>query len=90
MKVVKLRKTQTLYKRGFTHAFKFTKWDEETGSVLAALNKIYNNRQWRGRYWAWEVSFTDWKPNPEDGLWKRSTFIGVRSEAVISQVLLIL
>ena len=90
MKIVKLRKNQKLHKQGFTHAFKFNAWGRDTGAVLAALNKIYNNRQWRGRYWAWEVAKTArWKTDVNGQLYW-PVYIGVRSAAVTSQVLLIM
>ena len=89
MKVVKLRKNWNLYKRGFTHAFRFESWREENGHVIKALNKIYNNRQWRGKYYAWDIADGQWHVDAT-GRWVCPYYIGVRSEAVITQVLLIM
>lgn len=105
MKLVKLRSNQELRKQGFTHAIRFNNiyplvsLDDETEgggskyqSALDSLNKIYNGRNWRGHYFAWQA----------DGrvLWKKDesgntileviTWIGVRSEAVALQVLLMI
>ena len=89
MKVVKLRKNWNLYKEGYTHAFRFDSWNYDSGAVIAALNKIYNNRQWRGRYYAWGLGHGELTQNKE-GRWIRPTYIAVRSEAVVTQVLLTL
>ena len=89
MKVVKLKKNWKLYKEGYTHAFKFDQWTEETGSVVRALNKVYNNRQWRGKYYAWNITYGSWYRD-HNKKWQRFGYIAVRSEAVVTQVLLIL
>ena len=89
MKVVKLRKNQALYKKGFTHGFRFdSSWDDEASSVLRALNKIFNNRQWRGHYNAWDIQDGRWITDGT-GRWVLPFTIGVRNESVITQVLLI-
>ena len=88
MKIVKLRKNQKLFKDGYTHAFRFTSWGVDTGKVIAALNKVYNNRQWRGKYWAWQVETGNWHRNRDDR-WERYVYVAVRSEAITTQVLLI-
>lgn len=87
MKVVRLRKNWKLYKQGYTHAFRFDSWSSDSGAVIAALNKIYNNRQWRGKHYAWEFGHGVLMQNKR-GVWIRPTYIAVRSEAVVTQVLL--
>lgn len=89
MKIVKLRKNQKLFKQGFTHAFRFSeRWreDEDYGKVLVALNKIYNNRHWRGKYYAWGIQFI-WGSRTKNG--ETTVLIGVRSEEVTTQIMLI-
>lgn len=104
MKIVKLRSNQELRKQGFTHAIRFnniypllgladeTEEGSKYQSALDSLSKIYNGRNWRGHYFAWQA----------DGrvLWKKDksgntileviNWIGVRSEAVALQVLLMI
>lgn len=89
MKIVKLRKNQTLFKEGFTHAFKFNGWTVECGAVVSALNKIYDNRQWRGKYWAWKVADGTYKRLP-NGNWFRPIYIAVRGEAITTQAMIMM
>ena len=89
MKVVQLRKNWNLYKQGYTHAFRFDSWGVDSGAVLQALNKIYNNQQWRGRYYAWTIGHGVLKQK-HNGVWIRPTYIAVRSKTVVTQVLLTL
>lgn len=88
--VVKLRKNQKLYKKGFRHAFRFEGYGPEYGEIINALNKIYNNRQWRGRHYAWETECS-YRPmkQAKEGHYYSIWWIGVLSEEVATQVLLI-
>lgn len=89
IKIVKLRKNQRLYKRGFTHAFKFNSFiDDDYPKIIKALNKIYS-RQWRGKYYAWEMDDSGRYVESDTGRWVTNIWVGVRSESVATQVLLI-
>ena len=90
MKVVKLRKNQKLYKAGYTHAFRFEGYGPEYGQIIKALNKIYNNRHWRGKYYAWqtECSYRPIRNTPE-GHYYSIWWVGIRDAKVATQVLLI-
>ena len=90
MKIVKLRQNQHLYKQGFTHAFRFVSWEKNYGNVIAALNQIYNNRRWRGKYYAWEIDASDRVVESDNGRWVTKIWIGVRTESIVTQVLLML
>ncbi len=104
MKVIKLRKNQKLFKDGFTHAFRFetivglrfNPKDPESDAykidkVTGALEKIYNDRRWRGQYSAWERDFGSWRRTKKtEWGWTRYQYIAVRSEAVVTQVLLVM
>lgn len=89
MKIIKLRRNQQLYKRGFTHAFRFTHWhDDNYGQVILALRTIYNDRRWRGKYWAWEVESSSRVVENPYGRWESIIWVAVRSEAMVTRVLL--
>ena len=89
MEIVKLRKNQKLYKEGFTHAFKFNNWyDSGYVDVIRALKKIYNDRRWRGKYYAWEIDSANRCHVDDLGMLQVAVWIGVRSDKVVTQVLL--
>jgi hypothetical protein len=103
MKVVKLKKNQKLFKDGFTHAFRFDtqigqmRWAAESGdenrliAVVDSLKKIYNGRRWRGQYYAWEHEYGGWRKTKNNAWgWNRYQYVAVRSEHVVTQVLLIM
>jgi hypothetical protein len=90
IKIVKLRKNQRLYKKGFTHAFAFDTYiDDDFGKIVKAVRKIYNDRRWRGKYYAWEVDDSGRYTESKTGRWITSIWVGVRSEQVTTQVLMI-
>ena len=82
MKVVKLDKRHKLYHNGFTHAFRFDRWNDEARVVE---NKI--TEKFKGQYSGkWQ---TYWgKAKIINQVRFRPYWIGVRNDAIITQVLL--
>jgi hypothetical protein len=85
MKVVKLDGRHNLYRKGYTHAFRFNNWNDNARAVENALrNKVYKNDSWRSSNWD-----TFWGKANRDGYDRtRPYWIGVRNEAVVTQILL--
>ena len=81
MRIVKLDNRHRLYKEGFTHAFRFSGWTDKCRAVESTLSNKYgvswNNTKCWGSYWG--------KPSRSGS---RIIWIGVRNEALLSQVLL--
>jgi len=81
MKVIKLDNRHRLYKEGFTHAFRFQGWEQDYSKVESTLSQKYgvswNNQKCWGTYWGKQSVTGD-----------RVYWIGLRSEALVTQTLL--
>ena len=87
MRVAKIRRGSRYAEAGFTHVFRFDQGrvhDDKYDRIIAALKKIYGNRRWRGRYWAWETYYGRWT-----GDFCQYNIL-VRSPNVVTQVMLMI
>lgn len=83
MKVVKLNKTHSLYHEGFTHAFRFPKYEIEAGRI-ERIAYHYFGSHWLARDPTWTARFGH--RDSTTGL--RVYWIAFKDEAMISMVLL--
>ena len=81
MKIVKLDNRHRLFKEGFTHAFRFTSWNEQHRKISNYFEQKYgyswDNRKCYGTYWG--------KPGRTGS---RIYWIAVRNESLVTQALL--
>lgn len=87
MKVIKLDRRHNLYRKGFTHALRFNNWDTTVNNFEKVLQNKYpvNSSNWRNSMWE-----THWGKavRTSRGGRSRPYWIGVKNEAILTQVLL--
>jgi len=88
MKIIKLTKNYTLYKRGYTHALRFAKWESNVCDPIEKKMEQMFGTQWRwDRPTEWQATFGSSK-SPRTG--HKPYFIAVRNESYLTMALLTL
>lgn len=82
MEVVKLNRRFTAFKHGFTHAIRFTEWNEQVINVERVLRNRY------GWDWGWEKEWKGFRGAPRSTSYDRPYYYALRNEAMVSQILL--
>ncbi len=75
MKLVKLDRRHNLYHKGYTYAFKLSRWSDNSHKIEKAVKELEG--------WRWDNTF--WG-KPKEG--SRPFYIGVRNESTATMVLL--
>ena len=88
MKIIKLTKNYTLYKKGYTHALRFAKWESKACNPIEEKMEQMFGTQWRwDRPTEWQATFGSSK-SPSTG--RKPYFIAVRNESYLTMALLAL
>lgn len=90
MKVIKLDNRHKLRNFGFTHAFRFDKENKQSDAVKKALYQIYPDKQAWNKWWHWNNQDAPWGYYTNINKINGPYWIGVKNEADISAILLML
>jgi hypothetical protein len=82
MKLIKLNKTHSLYRDGYTHAFRFNHFSIGAGNMQRTMERHFGSQYSRTAQWASKFGYRSHR----DGF--RVYWIGVKSEAMATMALL--
>ena len=90
MKVIKLHNKHVLGRFGFTHAFRFDCENKQSNDVKKALYQLHQDKQPWNRYWHYNNQTAPWGYYKSPKKTKTPYWIGVKNEADITAVLLMM
>jgi hypothetical protein len=82
MKLIKLNKTHSLYRDGYTHAFRFSHFGPRAGDIEKMMERHFGGQYKRDSLWKAKFGYRSHR----DGF--RIYWIGMKSEAMATMVLL--
>ena len=82
MKVVKLDRRHNLHYKGYTHALRYGRRNEDANKVVSALSRLYGEVPWNNRgSHPWTIQRSDRRSRP-------TFWIGVKDEKMLTIALM--